>query len=725
MAMAPVSAVLAVLLSTRTALPGSSDPFPGEEAGPPIFVPVAWNLDRLLAREDTDGDGKITARDGGPRRFEVRASDGRALLVEGAFRLSNLLQELVLARRDGRGEAVISLGVLFAPPPRRISRMIRQVYWDALTRRLDAEGIARALEDTKVAGSRRIYVPSSDPGSLRYYRDLARARPDLRLEVAELPAEVGPGLRADLRRRPGILALAMGRTAEGALEPLPFVVPGGRFNELYGWDSYFIVLGLLADGRVGLARSMVEHLVYEVERYGKVLNANRTYYLGRSQPPFLTAMALAVHALMDEGDGRREWLARALRAAVREYETVWTGPERLTPIGLSRYGGEGEGIPPETEPGHFDSVLRPFAERMGIGVGELARRYDAGEVRIPELDEYLRHDRAMRESGHDTTNRLVGRAARLAPVSLNALLYRYERDLAEAIEGPLGGKLILEGGRVETAAVWRERARERKRRIDLYLWDPEAGLYRDWDLASGRRTEAVSATAFYPLWAGAAGPEQARALAGAGLRLLEAPGGLLSGTRESRGPVGPDRPQRQWDYPFGWAPHQVLLWQGLRASGHEEAARRLAYRWLWTVSAVAAREGGAIVEKYDVAARTAEAAAEYGNVGAGFRYVPDGGFGWTDASFQVGLGILGPEERSLLDALVPPEWIHGAPEPSRTRRLRPGPGRGGGPRNPRARRSGTLKERGRLSTINYRLSTSPAGTHPNFQARPAAPRPRR
>src|ERR1700724_1549576 len=91
-----------------------------------------------------------------------------------------------------------------------------------------------------------------------------------------------------------------------------YVVPGGRFNEMYGWDSYFIILGLLRDGRLELARGMVENFFFEIEHYGAVLNANRTYYLTRSQPPFLSSMVMAVHGAT-KGSGQEDsaWLAKA------------------------------------------------------------------------------------------------------------------------------------------------------------------------------------------------------------------------------------------------------------------------------------------------------------------------------------------------------------------------------------------------------------------------------
>jgi alpha,alpha-trehalase len=185
-------------------------------------------------------------------------------------------------------------------------------------------------------------------------------------------------------------------------------------------------------------------------------------------------------------------------------------------------------------------------------------------------------------------------------------------------------------------------------------------MYFDYDFVARRRTEYESATTLYPLWAGLASPEQARRIAEAALPLFEAAGGLVSGTEASRGPVSAERPQRQWDYPFGWPPHQMLAWQGLRDYGHREAAARLAYRWLLMITRNAADYNGTVPEKYDVVNRTHQVFVEYGNVGTEFAYITKEGFGWMNASYQVGLAMLTPEQRGQLEALAPVEAVFGA-----------------------------------------------------------------
>jgi len=637
-------------------------------AQPPLKarVVVAPTIERLLAEQDTDHDGLITVADTGTRLFDLRTVDGASMLVEGTYPLGNLLQELGSGKRTGAAEIEIASSDLFQNPASHVSYMIRGRYWDWLTRTVDAAGLARIVEDPKLAGQpARVYVPYRDPRAFAYYTEVAKQKPELKLEVIRLPERVTPQFVRSINSKPGILSLAMREDsfAAGGIAGAPFVVPGGRFNEMYGWDSYFMALGLLADDRVELARSMVDNFVYQIEHYGKILNANRTYYLTRSQPPFLTSMAVAVYEKLPRDDDSHAWLARVLRAAVREYETVWTVEPRLTKTGLSRYFGSGLGLPPEVEPGHFAPLVRPLAARAGLSEGEFERQFSEGTLPSPELDAMLLHDRAMRESGHDTSYRMLGRAADLNTVALNSLLYKYETDLESTIKAEFSGRLDLGSGSFSESETWAARAANRREKMMELMWDNSRALFFDYDFVNSRRTADVSATTLYPLWAGMMDEQNGKRLARAALAALEEAGGIVAGTEDSRGALGVDRPPRQWDYPFGWAPHQMIAWRALERAGMPDEARRLAYRWTYMIAMNAARSNGAIVEKYDVVQRSIDASAEYGNVGARFRLVPEGGFGWTNASYEIGIGMLTEPQRESLNRLVPPEWLFKISQP--------------------------------------------------------------
>ncbi len=645
-----------------------------------VRVHAAAELSRLLAVADPDGDARITRRDvalsgeTGLHHFFLEDVDGRSFEVSGTYYLANLLQELSLAVSRGEAVADIALERVFESALGRLERRVRDEFWPGLERCLDEESIEKLLCDSKVAvdGLPRLYVPETDPAALAFYRDMAARRGSFAVEVLAR-ASIGPDTLARLsnERSHGLLALA-GRPASGLLsqggksgayQPLPYLVPGGRFNEMYGWDSYFIGRGLLADGRIAQAQALCEHLAYEVTHYGSVLNGNRTYYLLRSQPPLLPALARAVLAVLPNDAATQAFAGRMIKAAQLEYARIWAQPPRFRPeFGLTGYGGASAGVPPEVEPGHFDTTLAPYAQASGVSLAEFKLDLARGTAMPAGLAEFFRHDVAVRESGHDTTYRWYRSGQEAAgdflSVDLNALLFRYETDIARLIETY---PRVAEGG----SGRWWSRAHARRDALLRHLWCEEQALFFDLHAPTRTRSDFVSAAVFYVLWASdpadsratLIGERSAERLAKRALERLEAPGGVLGSDAESvaaRRPVG--GPERQWDYPHGWAPHQIFAWDGLTAYGRESDASRLAYRWIYTILSNAIDFNGALPEKFDVWRRCLEVDAEYGNVGTDFAHVTREGFGWTNASFKLGLARLSAEERDGLQRMIPPEW---------------------------------------------------------------------
>jgi alpha,alpha-trehalase len=630
-----------------------------------VRVATVPTLEGLMADEDTDGDTNITIDDPrvpgtsrGDRRFTLRAADHRPFEIAGTYYLSNLLAELAVARASGKDSIDLRYADLFEPPVDRISRSIRERYWQGLRRTIDEQGLAQVFRDDKsptVDGLHYVYVPYADTVAQGYFRGVMRRHPDWKMQVVTLPASITPEYVRGLDGRHGLLTLGLEGDSSGAPEGAPFVVPGGRFNEMYGWDSYFIVLGLLQDGYVSLAKSIVDNLVYEIRHYGKILNANRTYYLTRSQPPFLTSMALAVYERLPRETSTSRWLHGVVEAAIREYEDVWMGKDHLTEIGLSRYFDTGMGPPPEVEAGRFDSVFARTARDHGMPPDTYQEEYVRGRQHSTSLDRFFRNDRAMRESGHDASYRLLDACADLVTVDLNSLLYKTESDIATIIAREFQGALTA-AGKIERADAWRARAANRRDLVTRFLWNEARGMFFDYNVVTKRQTAFVSATAFFPVWAGLATDTQASRLVTNALPLLAMPGGIAGSTEESRGPISDARPQTQWDYPFGWAPHQMLVWSGLQRYHFDDLARDLAYRWLYMITMNACNYNGTIAEKYDVVTRSALVFAEYGNVGTKFSYITREGFGWTNASILVARNLLSPRQLEDLNRLVPPEW---------------------------------------------------------------------
>lgn len=643
-----------------------------------FVIDVEPTLEALLAREDTDDNMQITIEDQGPKVFSVGtagSSGYNRFDLRGTYMLSNLLQELTIAKDYGRKHIVIDEQRLNENPVNRLSRLVHNSFWKALTRRIDGSNIeivGRDPKDWTNDPRPRIYVPPGAPEQYEYYKKIAESNPELRLDVQLLPeGQVSPEYVRDLNDKPGLLALAMEEytdefTGEKDLRGVPFVVPGGRFNELYGWDSYMESLGLLVSDRVDLAKSMVINFCFCIKHYGKILNANRSYYLCRSQPPFLTDMALRVYDRIKYEPDAKDFLRQAILAAIKEYYSVWMSDPRLDPVTqLSRYRPGGIGVPPETESSHFYHILMPYAEKAGMTFEQFVRAYNHQEIKIPELDEYFLHDRAVRESGHDTSYRLERICANLATVDLNSLLYKYEVDIARTIRDFFKDSLAIppefrspgSEKEFETSAVWDRRAKRRKAAMDKYMWNEEKGMYFDYDTVKQERTSYESATTFWTMWAGVAAPRQASLLVSQALPRFEAYGGLVSGTEESRGAVGIDRPTRQWDYPYGWAPQQMLAWTGLMRYGYQEEAEELAYKWLFMVTKAFVDFNGAVVEKYDVTRPIDphRVDAEYGNQGSDFKGVSREGFGWVNASFVYGLQFLNAHMRRALGACTPYE----------------------------------------------------------------------
>jgi alpha,alpha-trehalase len=502
--------------------------------------------------------------------------------------------------------------------------------------------LSRSLRDLPAAArDPKLHLPPGTPWPV-----YVPAREDLAAIEGEIKRRLSPADFATISLK--TLPPEARAVREHGLLYLPhaYVVPGGRFNEMYGWDSYFIQVGLLRDGQLAAARGMAANFLYEIQNYGTLLNANRTYYLTRSQPPFLTRMLLGVY----EKDHDRESLRSSLRT-VQKYYGFWTSDPHLVPAtGLSRYYDLGDGPAPEVESderdaagkSHYDRAKEYYVTHEVTDYDE-SRYFDANTERLTDL--FYKGDRSMRESGFDPSNRFGPFSVDIihyVPVCLNVLLYQMEKDGAE-ISRALGDPAA--------AVTWEARARERQQRIDEYLWDEKAGLYFDYNFETKKRRPYEFATTFYPLWAGVASPRQAARVVRS-LPRFEAAGGILTSTQTTG---------NQWDAPFGWAPIQLLAVEGLRRYGYHADADRIARKFIALVTKEF-EEHGTIVEKYDVKRRESDVAADIR-----FGYSANqAGFGWTNGAF---VELLAGLERK---ATARPAAVKGRPSsPGRAASPRP------------------------------------------------------
>jgi alpha,alpha-trehalase len=498
-----------------------------------------------------------------------------------------------------------------------------------------------SLVDPKVKGEAVLYLPADfpEPASLQKLSSRCKVR------IEHLPIVIHQLGEIDTSKiqPPGLLYLEN-----------KYVVPGGRFNEMYGWDSYFIIRGLLDSGHIELARGVVENFFFEVEHYGAMLNANRTYYLTRSQPPFLSSMVVEVYeALQKSGSADPAWLKRAYADVEKDYGMWNREPHLAGDTGLSRYYDFGEGPPAEAaqdesgsyrkvaayfllHPGEADHYIVPTATGAAAPIGpaytfqvcggpsaNTGTNCDGSAFTLSS--DYYKGDRSMRESGFDVSSRFgpFGAATHhYAPVCLNTLLYKTEKDMEQM------GRWL---GRDADAQQWSARAEKRKQLINRYLWDESAGLFFDYDFTTGQRSSYRYATTFYPLWAGSATAEQAKAVTN-NLAAFEKPGGLAMSTNVTGA---------QWDWPYGWGNIEMLAVEGLRRYGFNSDADRISYEFLSLV-AENFRRDGYIVEKYNVVERSSEA---HPQMGYNMNVV---GFGWTNAAF---LELLHDLPKSLADRL--------------------------------------------------------------------------
>ncbi len=513
--------------------------------------------------------------------------------------------------------------------------------WDTLTRSMTD---CHSLVDIKVIENPVLYLPAETPAP----PDVAALIEKCHVKVVPLPQRIEKlgDLRPEQLSAAGLLYL-----------PNPYVVPGGRFNEMYGWDSFFILLGLEADHREAMAKGMVDNFLFEIEHYGAVLNANRTYYLTRSQPPFLTSMIRAVYenpaSFPATPAGRAEahaWLQRAYTLADKDYST-WTRPEhKAGSTGLARYFDYGTGPVPEMadDSTYYSDVIvwliahpRPGGESYLVKGSEQPNAAEADRLRPTSCDvktsvvcqhawadghrltkDFYLGDRAMRESGFDPSFRFGpfdGATHHYAPVCLNSLLYRYERDMQH---------LALLLGKPTESTRWARRAKARNIAIHRYLWRPQQGVFADYDFIRHKSSDYAYVSSLYPLWAGVATREEAKKVV-AKLNLFERSGGLsMSNTNSGM----------QWDDPFGWAPTNWIGVAGLVSAGFRDDAKRLAAKWDATVDQGFANDG-TIREKYNVASGSANV-----QVSAGYK-VNVIGFGWTNAVYLKMKEVVGDQAK--------------------------------------------------------------------------------
>ena len=390
----------------------------------------------------------------------------------------------------------------------------------------------------------------------------------------------------------------------GTLITLPksYIVPGGRFREIYYWDSYFTMLGLVADNRIDLVENMVDNFAYLIDTIGFIPNGNRTYFLTRSQPPFFALMVELLATVQNQST-----YAKYLPHLVGEYEFWMDGIDEVD----------------EQNPAVQHVVRLPDGTIMN-------RFFDQGDYPREEMwkddielaesadrpaNDLFRDIRSACESGWDFSSRwfadlkhlTTARTTDIIPVDLNALLYQLELTIAKGYQ---------EAGQLEKADAFAIKANDRAKALQQYCWDSETGFFRDYLFQEGTFTPVLSLAGMFPLYVGLANDAQGAQVALVLQDQFLFPGGLISTTIETG---------QQWDAPNGWAPLHYVAVQGLRQTGQIDLAQDIRNRWV-NLNTKVYQNTGKLVEKYNVVDITLES--------GGGEYPVQDGFGWTNGVLQ-------------------------------------------------------------------------------------------
>jgi len=385
-----------------------------------------------------------------------------------------------------------------------------------------------------------------------------------------------------------------------SLLPLPesYIVPGGRFREVYYWDSYFTMLGLIESKRYALVENILDNFKYLIDQYGHIPNGNRTYYLSRSQPPFFALMV----DLLAEKKGSAVY-KKYYSALQKEYNWWMQGENNLKE-------GEAYRRVVKLEDGsilnrYFDDKKAPREESYVQDMEVLNQTHDSS---------VLTNLRASAESGWDFSSRWFSDTLHLTtiettdiiPVDLNSLLYAYEKILSKAATVNKASA---------KAAYYNQRAEKRKAAIQSYCWNESKGFFFDYDFKEKHTTDKWSAAGAMPLFAKVATPAQANAVQQNIREKLLKDGGLATTIYHTG---------QQWDAPNGWAPLQYIAVKGLMNYNYDALARTIAERWM-TVNEKVFATTGKLLEKYNVENTNLES--------GGGEYPTQDGFGWTNGVY--------------------------------------------------------------------------------------------
>ncbi|MCZ4222401.1 alpha,alpha-trehalase TreF [Pedobacter rhodius] len=380
--------------------------------------------------------------------------------------------------------------------------------------------------------------------------------------------------------------------------PKPYLVPGGRFREIYYWDSYFTMLGLLKAGKTQTVKDMVDNFAYLINTYGFIPNGNRSYYLTRSQPPFFAAMV----QLLTKYDADVK-LSDYKDVLEKEYNFWMKGAVQL------KKGTALNHVVKLTD----GTVLNRYHDAGDQPREESYREdYEAAKLTKQEPSVFLRNVRSAAESGWDFSSRWFADGKSysqiittdLLPVDLNSLMYNLEIAIADANK---------QAGNETKAKRFTVKASQRKAAILKYFWNSKQLFFTDYNWKKQRLSNQLTLAASFPLYFKLASPAQAKSVAEKIEKDFLKSGGLITTVTTTK---------QQWDAPNAWAPLQYVSIQGLHNYGYDKLADTITNRWV-NLNIAVFKETGKLMEKYNVVEPNSKG-------GGGGEYPLQDGFGWTN-----------------------------------------------------------------------------------------------
>lgn len=411
--------------------------------------------------------------------------------------------------------------------------------------------------------------------------------------------------------------------------PHPYIVPGGRFREVYYWDSYFTMLGLKESGEIETIHQMVKNFAYLINTYGHIPNGNRTYYLTRSQPPFF---AMMVQLLADVKG--KEIYAEFLPAMEKEYQYWMEGSEKLKPGAankrvvklddgaiLNRYWDDA--TVPRQESYREDVETAEKAAKAFLATATFKNANQTEKAADAKKIEIYQHLRAGAASGWDFSSRWFRdpndistiETAFYAPVDLNCLLYEMESIIRLAYVQKQAKTPTEIADKSAMAAKYESLAKARKKAIEQYCWNENKGMYADYHFINKKVSDAITLAGMYPLFLKISDKQRAARQVEIATKELLKDGGFSTTSFNTK---------QQWDAPNGWAPLQWVSIRALQNYYFTDEAKQAALKWLKLNKDVYGRTGK-LMEKYNVYNTQLDA--------GGGEYPSQDGFGWTNGVF--------------------------------------------------------------------------------------------